>query len=789
MNQNPNNLIRPQAGVRLPDNGMGGAPGMARTPLGAGMGQPGMGGMQQPMMGQGMQQMSPGEMIMQQMSSVAANTSGASFNWATYGQSAYEDEGLRALKSSQDSDPDNLKYFIDRAAPAMAEYWRQIYYRTGQLYDQYKNARDSFSADEFGRTCVARQAFIEAVNRQAEFTRVVANTSLPMFGKGVVEKLRNGNKDGLNANEYLELAYVAARNVLFFEFVSWLMRTPQGQQMCRQLPKSILEKFAHLENFKEAAASAYDMFGQTSPYGGLEFKLQETTRPDWNMLYGKNAEMFNHNNFGHNPQQPQVMDDYAYREILELARRKAAGGNSGYQYTNQQQHGLTGDNTVIDWNNQRTDLENLTRQNMKEFNLLRYFHAISKPNHYFIPESDWKQIQHVFRKHAEQGPEETVLPGSFRVVQLDFDGDTGWFSFIVRAEGLTVQTILSNPALLLPLIDNPEKPDYNVVPVPVEDVTSKRNLTITQATVKKLVDIPLIAVKEAIVSNSAGELESTIKAMNTTITKNIQTENAVGFNAVIWDVFNVQAPEERIRLYNDMPFLFKDSGISGEDRPTFFQACNALNTYFTQGIVNPELCNFIDERLTLLVNNWLVNTCGYTPKKGKGTHLSVSSAVRDIRELSEYLKERGSEDDRRELHVTDANSQLIKGLEIFLFNHPYKPALDEDASDIDKMRQDLALVVERQMYIAVVNRRGGPIHTPGEAVIIQRSKYPEYFQLVEAGFETTMGETTPFDTTDRILRFSDSDNMWLFNYSSFDPNTATLRHIATDRPLVLLPQD
>lgn len=789
MNQNPN-LIRP-AGVRLPDSGMAGAPGIARNPLGGGM--PGMGGMQQqqPMMGgQAMQQMSPGDMIMHQMSSVASGSNGASFNWTTYGQSAYEDEGLRALKTGQDNDPENLKYFIDRAAPAMAEYWRQIYYRTGQMYDQYKNARDSFSADEFGRTCAARQAFIEAVNCQQEFTRVVANTSLPMFGKGVVDKLRQGNKDGLTANEYLELAYIASRNVLFFEFASWLMRTPQGQQMIRQLPKNILAKFANLDNFKEAAASAYDMFGQTSPYGGLEFKVPETTRPDWNMLYGKSAEMFNHNAFDYNPQQAQTMDDYAYNEIIELARRKAAEAHYGnYQQPKPQQHGLTGDNTVIDWNHQRNDLENLTRQNMKEFNLLRYFHAIGKPNHYFIPETDWKQIQHVFRKHAEQGPEQTVLPGSFRIVQLDFDGDTGWFSFIVRSEALTVQDILTDPAQLLPLLSKSDKPDYVVNATPVEDVTTKRNMTITQATVKKLEAIPLITVKEPIVSNSAGELESTIEATNATITKNITTENATAFNTVIWDVFNVKAPEERVRLYNDMPFLFKDSGVSGEDRPTFYQACNALNTYFTQGIVNPELCNFIDERLTLLVNNWLVNTCGYTPKKGKGTHLSVTSAIRDIRELSEYLKERGSEEDRRELHITDSNSQLIKGLEIFTFNNPHKPALAEDASDIEKMRQELALVVERRMYIAVVNHRGGPIHTPGEAVIVHRSKYPEYFQLVEAGFEVTMGEATPFDTTDRVLRFSDSGNMWLFNYSSFDPNVATLRHIATDRPLVLLPQD
>lgn len=786
-------MIRPSAAVRVPGPGevspnssMGG-----RMMMGQNMGttpQQQMMGMQQPQ--------TPGEMIKAMLTSNLGSVSsaqGGGFNWGQYSTTLYEDDALRSLKAGTDHDENSNAYFIERVAGAMAEFMKQIFHRVGPFFEEYKRARDAFPATGMGTACPTRLAFIEAVNKQPEFTRVMAVTGTPFFGKRLIEVLKADNRDQLKTSEYLDAVHIAVRNVLFFELINWLMKSPQGQQHARQLSPELLGKFAHLDRFKDVAQATFDTFGQSSPYATVEFKRPESTRPDWSTLYGQYSSMFNHSQFdgpaGGIETQTPVSGDPGMAAIMEMVKRNAAEYRGESRPQSQPQQNTYGD-PIVSWNNVRNDMNNLTPMNRNEFNLKRFFHAIGKPDHYFIPESDWKAIQHAFRKHAEQGPEETVQPGSYRIVKIDIDGDSGWFSWVVRSEKLDMPTVLSDPSKLLPLIEDPENlaETFKVTPVKHEEVAGKTSVTVTVANVKKLKDIPLIQFGQPIVANNSNELSTTIDTANAQITKNITTENATAFNVTPWDVFTVSKPEDKTRLYNDMPFLFRDNEVG--DGPTPYQAARALRTYFSQGIINADLANFIDSVLTTTINDWLVNAHGYTVAKGKGTHLSIGSYVADMEDLSNYLKEH-NEEAHRALHVNDENTHLVARLRIFNFDNPFKPkaAEGEEVNVLDQLKLDMDLTVIRPMYVAVVNHRGGPLHQSNEPVVMRRSQYPEYFQLVESGFEDTMGENTPYDTTDRLIRFSASGNTWLFTYSSYDPNIATLRHVANTKPLVLLPLD
>lgn len=780
-------MIRPTAGVRVPPSGS-----MGHQPMmGQNMGQQ----QQQPMMGQQNPQ-TPGEMIKAMLTNnmTAINSNqGGGFNWGQYSTTLYEDDALRSLKSGTEHDENSNAYFIERVASAMAEFMKQIFHRVGPFFEEYKKARDSFPMTGMGTACPARMAFIEAVNKQPEFTRIMAITGTPFFGKRLIEVLRQDNRDQLKTSEYLDAVHIAVRNVLFFELINWLMKTPQGQQHARQLSPDLLSKFANLERFKDVAQATFDTFGQSSPYASVEFKRPESTRPDWSALYGQYSDMFQHQQFGgtngNADTQMPVSGDPRMVELMEMVRRNAAEYRGESRPQSQPQQNSYGD-AIVNWNTVRNDMNNLTPLNRNEFSLKRFFHSIGKPNHYFIPESDWKTIQHAFRKHAEQGPEETVQPGSFRIVNIDIDGDSGWFSRVVRSEALDMPTVLSDPSKLLPLIEDPENlaETYKVTPVKHEDVAGKTTMAVIVANVKKLKDIPLIQFGETIVGNNSTQLSNTIDTANAEITRNIHTENATAFSVAPWDVFTVGKPEDKTRLYNDMPFLFRDNDAT--EGPTPYQAARALRTYFAQGIINADLANFIDSVLTTTVNDWLVNVQGYTVAKGKGTHLSIGSYVADMEDLSTFLKE-NNEDAHRALHVNDENTHLVSRLQIFNFSNPYAAKEEEgkEVSALNRLQLDLDLTVIRPMYVAVVNHRGGPLHQSDEPVVMRRSQYPEYFQLVESGFEDTMGETVPYDTTDKLIRFSSSNNTWLFSYSAFDPNVATLRHVSNTKPLVLLPLD
>lgn len=778
---NNDGMLRPRnpAAVQVPD-AMASAPGMANR---GGMGMNlGMGGPGQPGT-----QMTGGDIIRNLLSQNLGNNPTGGFNWGNSNSSMYEDDVLRSLKVNNDQNPESMQYYVERVAGAMQLFIQQIFHRAGPLFEEYKRARENFRMTEMGAVCELRNAFIDEVNKQHDFTRIVALCGAPFFGKNLIAVLQSSSQDQPSRQEYLNAVWVASRDVLFFEFINWLMKSPVGKQYALRIPQNITAKLANLENFKEAASAAFDVFGQTSPYSNLEFKRPESTRPDYAMLYGPASDYVHATGFDGPTQRTAPSDPHMHAETMQMIHRHAAMRRGEYRPAVNTVDNVMGGGTVVNWNNVRNDLNNLTVQNRDEFNLSRFFHHIGKPNHFFIPETDWRNIQHAYRKHAEMGQEETVMPGCFRIVIIDFTGDTGWFSTIVRKEGLTMANVLTDPMKLLPALEDPENFDtWKVKPVAVDKV-AKDKLHIDVPTCVKLEkDVPLIVVAEAIVSNSSKDLESTITTVNNRLTANFTKENATGISALAWDTYTCQTPEDKVRLFCDAPFLFKDSNIT--EGPTFFQACKALNAYFAQGIISSELCDFIDSRLTDTINNWLVNCGGYSPIKGKG-FLSVDSVVRDYRDLSDHLKE-VDEQLFYFLHQSDKPHTLIEELKIFTSVNRFRGKEGEELSAVDALKEEVELLVERPLYMNTINKRGGPIYTAENPVIVMnRAKFPEYFKMVETGFEATMGATHAFDVTDKILRFSDTDNMWLFSYSAIDPNMATLRHISRSKPLCLLAVD
>lgn len=438
---------------------------------------------------------------------------------------------------------------------------------------------------------------------------------------------------------------------------------------------------------------------------------------------------------------------------------------------------------MSNWDEVRKDFNNLTPLNRKEFQLNRFFRNIGKQDHYVIPESDWTKIKHAYTKHSEMGLEETVMPGCFRIVIMDLEVDNGWFSTIVRAEGLNMQTVLTDPKKLLPLLEDPSLEDTWVVkPVELEEVNGGAGLDIEIETVRKLEQaLPVIVVKDPVVSQASADLESTINSVNQRLTSQFTKESAVGFCAVPWDVYVCATPEEKRRLHNDLPFLFKDN----TETVSFMNACAAITRYNDQGLISSELINFIDARYTTLVNDWLVNCAGYEGRKNAKRHLSVTSAFNDFRALLEFLKERDPETGAYLVESEKVN-YLNEQVKIFDFENPYRKGQAEE-SEIDKLKHELELVVARPMYINVMNKRGGPSHLENDVpIVIKRSKFPEYFKMIEDGFDVTMGDNYMSESTDKLLKFDESGNMWLFSYSIVDRNVATLRFVTRSKHLCLL---
>lgn len=715
----------------------------------------------------------------------SASTTAGGIKWEQYSAGGGFDKGLQEIANQSGPDADSIQFMAQSVVQANVMFLTSILNRNGRFYEVYRQTVEGFKrSDVTGAPCPVRDAFVTMFQKHQEFTRPVATNASPLFGWRLIIIKRETGREELEAKEYLRAAEIAIRSVLFMEMVQWLMKTQEGQIHARQLPRDLAAKMPNISKFNEAIDTACAAFGINNPYAGVTFEIATPARNDLlsnryegiaNQLYGGLNNVAGRREMD----EPDDLFDYVLNNAAKAQGRERVTPKYGQEDSNT----FYGGNES--WNKVRNDLENLTPKNKKEFQLNRFFHYIGKHNHYFIPETDWKAIKHAFKKHPEMRQELTAQDGCYRVVIIDLEADSGWFSTIVRSEKYDMPTLLTDPAKLLPLLDDPDGSGMlSVVAVPVKDLLKDKSLEISYEECRKLEkSIPVLTLPEQVVSHDSRDLEKSLANVNTRLTKNFTKENAVSFNALIHDTFSCASQEDKLRLFHDLPFLFKDSVM--EKRPTWFSACKLLLTYFRQRTVDQEVCNFIDQRLTTVINDYLINSAGYDSYPHEKNFLSVDSIVRDYDELDKEFE--ASDAIMYEMfNSTSPDSYLNEQLKIFTYKDPFNED-DREMSVIEQVKHEQELVLERPLHITYINNRGGPLYTDAnQPIIMKRSQFPEYFELIEKSFEPTMGSAS-FDATDKLVMFTKSNNLWLFSNSAIDKNIATLRHVSRKDTLVLLP--
>jgi hypothetical protein len=739
-----------------------------------------------PMLGQPMDPMA----MFRQMVDGGTAAMGGGIKWESYGSGGVFDQGMQEILNSSGPDQDSMQYHASQVVQINVIFMQHLISRSGKFYEVYRQTVESFRRNEQGHPCPVRDAFITMFSRHQEFNRPVAIAAAPLFGWRLINIRQETGREELNSNQYLSAAEVAIRSILFMEMVNWLMKTPEGNVHARQLPKDLAIKMPNLENYSDVISSACAVFGINNPYAGIKWEIKAAVRSDLtNNRYESGAEYL----YGNQGLAMHGQADFGdARDLFSIVQKNARDYHGNVQHNDRHDPVEASIAADHNWNKIRNDLNNLTPKNKGEFQLSRFFYNIGKPNHYLVTETDWKNIKHAFVKHPEMKKEETVLEGCFRIVIIDLDADSGWFSRIVRCEGYDMPTVLSDPHKLLPRLSDDGGDFLTVETSAVEDVAGLKGdaaLTISIETCQTLEEkdkIPVITLKDQILAASSKELESTLINVNQRVSQNFTKVNAVSFNTKVWDTFACAKPEDKVRLFQDLPFLFKDSEMT--TRPNFYTAMKATLAYFRQNIIDKELMSFIDSRLTTAINNYFINCAGYDSYPHEAHYLSVDSIVKDYEELDGIL-ERTDSVMFRILNSNDQEHYLLEELKIFTYAHPSKPDAAE-LSAIEQIKYAQELILERPLYITFINNRGGPIYTDTNLPIqLKRSTFPEYFDLIEKAFDPTMGEEASFDTIDKLVCFTTSDNLWLWSYSAVDKNMATLRHVSRKQPLVLLALD
>lgn len=739
------------------------------------------------------QQANPAAQYRAYLEQAGSSTAAGSIQWERYGANGSMDQGLQDIINADSSQQDSMQILVASVAQANLWFVNQVLGRTGKFYEVYRATVEGFKiSDVTLKPCPVRDAFVKMFSKHQEFTRPVGMNSSIMFGWSLICYKRSTGNDEIPSNQYLRSAEQAIRSILFMEMVQWLMKTVEGQEHARQLPMDLKGKMPNLDSYIGVIDTASSAFGVNNPYAGVSFEVTSPVRKDLasNQYDTYTAEKLYGGIAGFNTTQENYSGEDATaklnamiaRNAAEYNRSKRSTGSSNYDY-NEGNDPYTAYEPI---KRKRSDYENITPQNRHEFKAVEYLNFTGKKNHYVLPECDWQKIKAGFRRHPDQGREETVLHHCFRIVIIDLELDDGWFSTVLRTDKYDMRTILTNPEKLLPLLEDPEGDGfYSVVVKTVEEVKADKTLRIEVEEARKLEkSIPAIVFNEAIVTNKAEDITGTINTVSKRLTKEIKGINGVCYNTKIWDTYTCSGSSEKEILFKDIPFLFRDNP---NKQPSFFNACKTLKSYFNTGRVSDELCEFIDGHLTQLINNYLINNAGYDSYPHEKGFLSVDSIIDDYDDLDLEFEQ----NDPIMFGIfnnEDGDHYLVEALKIFTYKDAYLNRSDT-ATLVEKIQAEQELVIERPLHITSVSNSDGPTYTkPNEPVLMKRSQFPEYFELVERSFDKTMGDVS-FDGTDKLIHFVNSNSLWLFSHSAIDKNVATLRHIKPGGTLVLLEVD
>src|SRR5699024_6575808 len=137
---------------------------------------------------------------------------------------------------------------------------------------------------------------------------------------------------------------------------------------------------------------------------------------------------------------------------------------------------------------------------------------------------------------------------------------------------------------------------------------------------------------------------------------------------------------------------------------------------------------FIDTKLTHDFNNWLVNVGGYISDRKNPDYLSVDSILRDFREITEIFKV-SDLSALGELHNKDFR-QTYLGQQMQMFE--MDKGKEKSNSLIAEIKDEQSLTLVKDLFITVINNKGGPLHQEKDVpIVIKRSRFPEIFQMMD----------------------------------------------------------
>lgn len=716
----------------------------------------------------------------------------ASFNWSTADSqsrlSADQRAYLESASGNMYDDDDLLKqevmFYVGKIMLDFNKSCRMS--NTNGPYRWFVNAVQAFIHFRGPNVppCPIRSKFIEFVKQVTNLKNDIALKASVVGGYNIA--IRMVNQQQLRQADTENFFTVGVINILTMEMMNWFANTKDGGQAYAHLTPDIIGIIENLQKYKNDLSECFSYMDIEFPYENLDpvpkVKISEESRP---FQYADGySGMFRSMEFGFPAQQNS---EPGWRAMDEMIQRNAANyqrqtQNPGYQ-PQQQQYDFG--SPQIDFglsDGKRRDYENITSDNLSAFDL-DVFRNVPGTEWYVVEDSIWCRLVNVLKRKRSFGHVAVNFPDTVTLVGFtDFANKEGWYTNTLRVEGLNKATVLSDPSLLLPILEQNEKGFVDIKTTEASNYINLENKEdFVPLPIAKLKESPVVVTNDQVIeSEQSKDIEETVNALFDELKPRTECFFGVSSAASNISKFRLMDEDEVRMVYRVLPFLVKENGHQAKN---FFSLVETAEDALKNYIGNEELTERIADHITEQLNRWFIECRGFGATSSDNFNYNIKNLFDDLEGMREFFKK----NDPATLDaLLDGNKcrRLLDRCRLVASEETRKRILGKDDNALSAISNSRTLVLSRDMVFVKADNITAPIATyPEETVSVKRSVLPEIFALLSKAYGQSASQLSA--GADLLISFTqDPSAVWLFMTTDFDENTATLRRMPRKQQLV-----
>lgn len=724
----------------------------------------------------------------------------------------YEDKTLQEFKEqSSEGSEDQINYFRQHAAAWIVQFVQEAkIYRHGVMYATFRDIVENYPSIRAVNSHVKAE-FIKFLVGRNDLLDVVAIRTSVWFGFIMAKVIKDANGQPPR-QAVLHSVRTATENILNLEIVTWLNGSNKAAAFLYSPTPEIQELLSKFNMRKDAASKVFQFFEESSPYDAANFSGERMSEGNITNIMpevarvGMDQRLPASKNNGMTDMTGTYVPDYhdgmaaEDRELLRISFDLMRKNNQTPGFTNQPPPRATQRDSYDDLNiygtsgqRYRTDIENIDIHNRHLFDLRSYFTATVCENWWTVKEGDWTFLKRAMKRRGGIRAEDTIVKGCIRFVEYDFDHENSFPGWRTRAIRFTNQAekdmILSDPAKLLPHLDV-DSFQNKVVVLPVTEAKAffdeeGRKLGDDAEVFEKLrepgFEFRVIDTEDSIRTGYTKDVFDRMIASGTSIAEETQKPLAMLGEFDITGRFMFEDRQSRDVVVAKFPMMFH--GYEGNADNSYFGIIESIARQLARTPIDDEntpegnrFDTFVSGRLTMDLNDWLVNAAGYSLNPKDGESLTVDNILLDYNELKTVLLQ-------TDKTVYDILNQvgpdsLVKSL-IEMFDRPVTPA--ETMSPVDREEHAMSLIRSRHYRSIVIHNEPGPKPTVGKPITLRRSNNPEFFTLIDTLRAHVQGKGQQLETQSILMMYKYTNDLFMVTPTVYDENVLTIRTVKPSR--------